>query len=79
MPYRDPAVSENDVVVLRAGGPPAVFQLHVGHTEPRAERFATFEGATTKGDEVARARKVRLFYIDSPNAQPYVLRDYTHS
>lgn len=68
-------------MVLRTGGPSplnASFHLHAGNDGRRPERFITLERAVAKGETIARARRVRLFYIDSPNAPPYVLRDFTH-
>jgi hypothetical protein len=80
MPYRDPAVAETDIVVIRTGGASvlrAAFDLHVGGTGTGPQRFKTFERAVLEGEKIAHARGVRLFYIDSPNSAPYVLRDYT--
>jgi hypothetical protein len=77
MPYRDPTVSADDIVVLRTAGSPSVYQLHHGRLASAHEQFASFEHAAVRGDEVARTHKVRLFYIDSPNAAPFLLRDYT--
>ena len=76
MPYRDPSVSPDDIVVLRTPGPSSVYHLHLGGMGPTPEKFTSFEHAAVKGDEEARKRKVRLFYLDSPNEPPFVLRDY---
>ena len=76
MPYRNPAVSNDDIVVLRTPGPSSVYHLHRGGIGPTPEKFTSFEHAAVKGDEVARQRKVRLFSIDRPNDPPFVLRDY---
>jgi hypothetical protein len=43
---------------------------------PKPQTFSTFQGAALKADELAKARGVTLFYIDSPNEPPYALRDY---
>jgi hypothetical protein len=78
MPYRAPAVSADDIVVLRTAGASGVYHLHLGGMVLTPEKFTSFERAMVKGDEIAHARKVRLFYIDSPNEPPFVLRDYTN-
>lgn len=78
MPYREPAVSADDIVVLRTAGASCVYHLHLGGMVPTPEKSTSFGRAMVKGDEVAYARKVRLFYIDSPNEASFVPRDYTN-
>jgi hypothetical protein len=76
-PSRDPAVSDDDIVILRTGGAHSLYQLHIGGVGPTPEQFSSFELASVRGDAVARKRNVRLFYIDSPSDAPFVLRDYS--
>lgn len=76
LPPRRPSIATDDVVVLRTGGSSPVYQLHVHGMGPTPERFASFELAAVKGDEIAKKNRVTLFYIDSPNDPPFALRDY---
>jgi hypothetical protein len=77
----DPVVEDSDVVILRTAvgaknGSQTIFQVHVGAAGPLPDRFMLFEHAAVKGDEAARAFRVRLFYLDSPHDPPFLVRDY---
>ena len=76
---RHPSIASDDVVVLRTGGSNSVYHLHAKGLRYTPDRFSSFESAAVKGDELARQRCVRLFYIDSPNGPPDLLHDYRHT
>ena len=71
-PRQIPVVRDDDIVILRMAG---VFEVHVG-THRTPERFSGFQGAAVRGEELARSKRVSLFYLDSPNEPPFMVRDY---
>jgi hypothetical protein len=77
----DPVVHDQDVVILRisAGHKTEghlIFQVHVGTSGPLPQEFTVFEHAAVRGDEIARAKHVCLFYLDSPHDPPFLVHDY---
>ena len=71
---------EGDVIITRqAGGlraeSRAVYHLHVHGSGPLPDRFASFEHAAAKGEDLATQHKVRLFYVEHKNDSPALLKD----
>jgi hypothetical protein len=53
-----------------------VYALSEQGIGPLAGRFASFEHALAAGDDLARGRRVRLFYQESSGGPTQLLRDY---
>lgn len=73
-------VQDGDVVIARTtgglGAPSrAIYQLRVQGTTALAEPFASFEHAAARGEELAKKRNVRLFYVEEENEPPHLLTD----
>jgi hypothetical protein len=71
---------DGDVIITRqAGGlraeSRAVYHLHVHGSGPLPDRFASFEHAAAKGEDLATKHKVRLFYVEHKNDSPALLKD----
>jgi len=76
---------DGDVVIMRAAGlrsdTRSVYHLRLRGQGPLTARFVNFDHAAAAGDQLARARRVRLYYIDSDAVQevPHLLKDYRPS
>jgi hypothetical protein len=77
---------DGDVLILRGPGglrsdARSVYQLRVRGEGPLPRRYVSFDHAAAAGDQLARSRRVRLFYIDSDALQevPRLLKDYRPS
>jgi hypothetical protein len=73
-------ISDGDVRIDRTHGVRATaigahYEVCIVGVSGSTERFATFERAAVRGEDLARTRRVRLFYRDSPDDPPYLLRD----
>ena len=77
---------DGDVVIMR--GPAglrsdarSVYHLRLRGQGPLTARFVNFDHAAAAGDQLARDRRVRLYYIDSDAVQevPHLLKDYRPS
>jgi hypothetical protein len=77
---------DGDVVIMR--GPAglrsdarSVYHLRVRGKGPLSARFVNFDHAAAAGEQLARDRRVRLYYIDSDAVQevPHLLKDYRPS
>ena len=81
VPRRQLLVEDRDVLILReAGGlregSRVVYQLRIRGSGPIADqRFASFEHAAARGEELATKAKVRLFSFESQQEPPFVLKD----
>ena len=72
-----------DVVIERkpAGGFGAscgsfIYQLHVHKSGTLPEQYATFDRAAMEGEHRAHKDGVCLFYWNSPDESPYLLRSF---
>ena len=77
---------DGDVVIMR--GPAglrsdarSVYHLRLRGQGPLTARFVNFDHAAAAGDQLAKDRRVRLYYIDSDAVQevPHLLKDYRPS
>ena len=73
-------ISEGDIVITRSGGGltapnEVVYRLHTHGRNDLPERFATFNHAAMKGEELAARYRVCLFYFESDHDLPHLLRD----
>jgi hypothetical protein len=78
---RQLAIHEGDVLICRAHGGLVssrrpLYELHLSGRSVRPERFATFEHAAARGEELATQHRVRLFYTeDEQHDLPRLLKD----
>jgi len=77
---------DGDVVIMRGPGglrsdERSVYHLEVRGHGPIASRFVNSDHAAAAGDQLAKARGVRLYYLDSDSAHevPHLLKDYRPS
>ena len=81
IPRRLLLLEDGDVLITReAGGlregSRVVYQLRIRGAGPiRDQRFASFEHAAARGEELATRAKVRLFYFESRQEPPFLLKD----
>lgn len=81
VPRRQLLLENGDVLILRENGgiregSRVVYQLRVrGQGAIPDGRFASFEHAAARGEELATQRKVRLFYFESAQEPPHLLKD----
>jgi hypothetical protein len=73
-------ISDGDIVITRTGGglaapPQVVYRLYSHGRADLPERFATFNHAAMKGEELATQTRVCFFYPESDRDLPYLLRD----
>src|SRR5687768_16778961 len=77
---------DGDVVIMRGAAglrsdARSVYHLRVRGQGPLSARFVNFDHAAAAGEQLARDRRVRLYYIDSEALQevPHLLKDYRPS
>ena len=81
VPRRQLLLEDGDVLIMReAGGlregSRVVYQLRIRGSGPIADlRFASFEHAAARGEELATRAKVRLLYFESRQEPPFLLKD----
>ena len=80
IPRRQLKMQDGDVLITREPGglqaeSRAIYQLHIHGTGPLADRFASFEHAAARGDELATTQRVRLFYVEHRKEGPFLLKD----
>jgi hypothetical protein len=80
VPRRHLVVQDGDVLISRAAsgfGSPGrlVYIIAVQGSGPTTDRFANFEHAAARGEELAKNRQVRLFYCESKDEVPMLLKD----
>ena len=73
-------MQDGDVLIVRESGGIAegsrlVYQLAIHGADRLPDRFASFEHAAAKGEDLATKSKVRLFYIEHKNDPPFLLKD----
>lgn len=73
-------LQDGDVIITRqAGGlraeSRAVYHLYVHGSGPLPDRFASFEHAAAKGEDLATRHRVRLYYLEHKNDSPALLKD----
>jgi hypothetical protein len=81
VPRRHLLIEDGDIYIthgigLKGAGERIVYQLARRGHGSTPDRFTTFEHAVAGGDELARVRRVRLFYLDRPDGLPQLLKDY---
>ena len=84
VPRRQLLIEDGDVLIVPAPGAlqymprQQIYGLRVRGEGPAAGRYVSFEHASAAGDELARRRRVRLFFLetDGPGDTPYLLKDY---
>jgi hypothetical protein len=80
VPRRQLRIDVGDVVIRREPGglrleSRTIYLLQLHGSEPLPDRYATFEHAAAKGEELATQHKVRLFYIEQKAEPPFLLKD----
>jgi hypothetical protein len=81
VPRRQLLLEDGDVLITReAGGlregSRVVYQLRIrGSGAIADQRFASFEHAAAQGEELATRPRVRLFYFESEQEPPFLLKD----
>src|SRR5688572_17561036 len=80
VPRRHLIVQDGDVLIMResggfVGAGRLVYELRIQGTGPTPDKFASFAHAAARGEELARNRKVRLFYFESREEAPFLLKD----
>jgi hypothetical protein len=81
VPRRLLLLEDGDVLIMReAGGlregSRVVYQLRIRGSGPIPDqRFASFEHAAARGEELATSARVRLFYFESQQEPPFLLKD----
>jgi hypothetical protein len=80
IPRRYLRIQDGDVLITReAGGlraeSRAIYQLQIQGRGASLDRFASFENAAAKGEELATKQKVRLFYREHKHEPPFLLKD----
>ena len=81
VPRRQLLLEDGDVLMMReAGGlregSRVVYQLRIrGLRAIPDQRFASFEHAAARGEELATKARVRLFYFESEQDPPHLLKD----
>ena len=73
-------IQSGDIVISRQpGGVQAesrgVYELRVHGGDPLPDRFASFQHAAAKGEELATTQRVCLFYLEHKNEPPALLKD----
>jgi hypothetical protein len=83
VPRRQLLFEDGDVIIALAPSGVSltgrVYQLRLRGLGPIAGQFVSFEHATAAGDQVAAARRVRLFYVDGAESEQevrHLLKDY---
>jgi hypothetical protein len=82
VPRRHLLFEDGDVLIVRTSATlrPAelqsVYELRIRGLGGIGERFASFEHAVARGDQLATARRVRLMYVEAPDDPPHLLKDY---
>ena len=85
VPRRQLLFEDGDVMIFPMAGALSsvprqqIYGLRVRGSGPVGGRYVTFEHASAAGDELARHRQVRLFFVenDSGGAEtPHLLKDY---
>jgi hypothetical protein len=81
VPRRQLLLEDGDVLIMREpgglrAGSRVVYQLRIrGVGALSDQRFASFEHAAARGEELATKAKVRLFYFESRQEPPHLLKD----
>lgn len=82
VPRRHLLIQDGDIIIARvsAGLLSAtftrnVYELRIRGRGPTGDRFANFEHAAAAGEQLARLRKVRLFYLEDADEAPHLLKD----
>jgi hypothetical protein len=81
IPRRQLLLEDGDVLLMRESGGAregsrVIYQLRIRGTGPIPNmRFASFEHAAARGEEIARKTKVRLFYFETKQDPPHLLID----
>lgn len=73
-------VANGDIIIERASGglqstQRFLYRLCVRGEGYLPERFASFAHAAAMGEDLARERRVRLFYLESEHEPPFLLKD----
>lgn len=81
VPRRQLLLEDGDILIMRENGgmregSRVIYQLRIRGTGALPDqRFASFEHAAARGEELATQRKVRLFYFESKQEPPHLLKD----
>ena len=82
VPRRQLLLEDGDVLIVRASAGlhatigRAVYELRLRGQGATGERFASFEHAASRGDQLALQRHVRLMFIENQDEPPHLLKDY---
>ena len=82
MPRRHLIIEDGDVLIVRTSGgfrpnaPRSLYQFHVQGHGLLPERFAAFEHVAVAGEQLAETRTVRLFFQETNDEPPFLLRDF---
>jgi hypothetical protein len=78
-------IEAGDFVIVRTLGPRSlgatatIYELRHAGNSRAPERFTMLEHATARGDELATKAQSRLFYLDSEQDPPSLLKDARRS
>ena len=78
-------IEKGDVFISRAVAPVRgsderdIYHLSRQDMGPVPGRFTSFEHAVVAGDEVATRYQVRLYFVESPDHPPHLLKDFRKS
>jgi hypothetical protein len=81
VPRRQLLLEDGDLLIMREPGglregSRVVYQLRIrGLGAIPDQRFASFEHAAARGEELATKARVRLFYFESEQDPPHLLKD----
>ena len=81
VPRRHLLLEDGDILIMRENGgmregSRVIYQLRVRGTGALPDhRYASFEHAAATGEELATKGKVRLFYFESKQEPPHLLKD----
>jgi hypothetical protein len=80
VPRRHLIVRDGDILIMRVAGGfrgagRLLYELSIHGMGPTADKFASFEHAAVRGEQLAITRKVRLFYFEEKNGAPFLLKD----
>jgi hypothetical protein len=82
VPKRQLKLDEGDICIggasaaLKGATAHQIYALSEEGHGPLAGRYTTFEHAVAAGDDLARQRRVRLFYCEVTGGPAQLLRDY---
>jgi hypothetical protein len=72
---RPPIDQSDDLTEAVRGAGRLLYELSIHGVGPTPDKFASFEHAAVRGEQLAISGKVRLFYFEEKNDAPFLLKD----